>query len=80
MIRKLKNCLEREMEGGKPFLAEEMKSSMPGLYKRGLIDTKMQLVGRKRLLCIYVSQEGKEFLDQLEEEEELVTNAVKHLK
>ena len=66
MIRKLKNCLERESEGNKPFLAEEMKSSMPGLYKRGLIVTKMEMVGSKRLLCIYVSDEGKEFLENLE--------------
>ena len=65
MIRKLKNCLEREEEDNGPFLAEEMKSSMPGLYKRGLITTKMEMVGNKRLLCIYVSEEGKEFLENL---------------
>ena len=66
MIRKLKNCLEREEENQRPFLAEEMKSSMPGLYKRGLIVTKMEMVGTKRLLCIYVSDAGKEFLEKLE--------------
>ena len=65
MIRKLRNCLEREEEYQKPFLAEEMKSSMPGLYKRGLITTKMEMVGNKRLLCIYVSDEGKEYLENL---------------
>ncbi len=65
MIRKLRNCLEREEEGNKPFLAEEMKSSMPGLYKRGMIITRMEMVGSKRLLCIYVSNEGKEFLENL---------------
>ena len=65
MIRKLKNCLEREEEENRPFLAEEMKSSMPGLYKRGLIITKMEMVGNKRLLCIYVSDRGKEFLENL---------------
>ena len=69
MIRKLKMCLDRELEGDKPFLAEEMKSSMPGLYKRGLIVTKMQIVGTKRLLCIYVSHEGKELLKQLDSEQ-----------
>lgn len=65
MIRKLKHCLEREEEGNGPFLAEEMKSSMPGLYKRGLIITKMEIVGNKRLLCIYVSDQGKEFLGNM---------------
>ncbi len=69
MIRKLRKCLEREEMDNQPFLAEEMKSSMPGLYKRGLIVTKMQIVGSKRLLCIYVSHEGKEFLKQLGPEE-----------
>ncbi len=68
MIRKLKNCLERELEGNGLFLAEEMKSSMPGLYKRGLIKTKMEMVGTKRLLCIYVSEEGKLYLENLEVE------------
>lgn len=66
MIRKLKNCLKRQEDGKLPFLAEEMKSSMPGLYKRGLIMTKMEMVGPKRLLCIYVSEDGKEFLEKLE--------------
>lgn len=65
MIRKLRYCLEREEEGKVPFLAEEMKSSMPGLYKRGLIKTKMEMVGTKRLLCIYVSEDGKDFLERL---------------
>ena len=69
MIQKLRNCLEREEEN-KPFLAEEMKSSMPGLYRRGFIVTKMQVVGNKRLLCIYVSHEGKKFLKQLGREDE----------
>lgn len=70
MIRKLRNCLEREETENKPFLAEEMKSSMPGLYKRGLIVTKMQTVGNKQLLCIYVSHKGKEFLKQLGKKKE----------
>ena len=71
MIRKLKNCLEREEMEQKPFLAEEMKSSMPGLYKRGLIETKMQMVGNKRLLCIYVTPKGKEFLQQIKDNEKV---------
>lgn len=68
MIRKLRKCLEREGSDNRPFLAEEMKSSMPGLYKRGLIVTNMQMVGNKRLLCIHVSDEGKKFLNQLAQE------------
>ncbi|MEO6820035.1 MAG: hypothetical protein ABI266_10685 [Ginsengibacter sp.] len=60
MITKLRECLEK---GNKePFLAENMKSSLPGLYKRGLVETRMELVHDKKLLCIYVSDLGKKFL------------------
>ena len=48
-----------------PFLAEEMKSSLPGLYKRGLIETKMEVINNKKLLCIYVTEMGKKFLEDL---------------
>lgn len=66
MIRLLKECLEKEENNsGKPCLAEEMKSSMPGLYKRGFIETKMELVDDKKLLCIYVTDTGKKFLSQI---------------
>lgn len=66
MIRKLRKCLEREETENRPCLAEEMKSSMPGLYKRGLITTKMEQFGNKRLLCIYVTEEGRNFLRELD--------------
>ena len=66
MIKKLRNCLKRELEENKPFLAEEMKSSMPGLYRRGLIITKMENIGGKRLLCIYASDRGKKYLKELD--------------
>jgi hypothetical protein len=60
MIVKLKECLEKS--GKEPFLAENMKSSLPGLYKRGLVETRMEVVHDKKLLCIYVSELGKKFL------------------
>lgn len=63
MIKILKECLEKEgKNNGKPCLAEEMKSSLSGLYKRGLIETKMEIINDKKLLCIYVSDVGKKFL------------------
>ncbi len=67
MIRKLRKCLASENEN-KFFLAEEMKSSLPGLYRRGLIITKMENLDNKRLLCIYVSEKGKELLTILDAE------------
>lgn len=66
MVKKLKECLEKEEKNeGFPCLAEEMKSSLPGLYKRGLIETKMEIVKDKKLLCIYVTDTGKKFLANL---------------
>jgi hypothetical protein len=63
MIKILKGCLEKqEQNNGKPCLPEEMKSSLSGLYKRGLIETKMEIINDKKLLCIYVSDVGKKFL------------------
>lgn len=69
MIEKLKDCFEKELNGGEktPCLPEEMKSSLAGLYKRGLIDTRMDMVNNKKQLCIYVTETGKRFLKELEE-------------
>lgn len=66
MIEKLKECLEKESNnGGKiPCLPEEMKSSLAGLYKRGLIETRMDIINNKNQLCIYVSETGKSFLKE----------------
>ncbi len=70
MIEKLKECLEKESSNGQiPCLPEEMKSSLAGLYKRGLIGTKMQIVNNKKQLCIYVSDLGKKYLQGLEKQE-----------
>lgn len=62
MIAKLRECLEKSAL--EPFLAEKMKSSLPGLYKRGLVETRMEVVNDKMLMCIYVSELGKKFLSE----------------
>ncbi|MGN6531702.1 MAG: hypothetical protein ACTHK0_08110 [Ginsengibacter sp.] len=63
MIEKLKECLEKESSNIKiPCLPEEMKSSLAGLYKRGLIQTRMENINNKNILCVYVTETGKEFL------------------
>ncbi len=68
MIAKLKDCLEKENKnkGTIPCLPEEMKSSLAGLYKRGLIQTRMELLDKKKQLCIYVTDTGKKFLASVE--------------
>lgn len=50
-----------------PCMAEEMKSSLAGLYKRGLIETRMEKVNNKKLLCIYITEVGRQFLESLRE-------------
>lgn len=65
MIKKLKECDDKLKHRQEPFFAEEMKSSLPGLYKRGLIETKMEIVNEKKILCIYVTELGKKFLEGL---------------
>lgn len=65
MIKKLRECNEKSNNSQMPYLAEEMKSSLPGLYKRGLIEAKMEIINNKKLLCIYVSDVGKKFLNGL---------------
>ena len=68
MIAKLKECHEKELAGGEkiPCLPDEMKSSLAGLYKRGLIETRMEIVNNKKQLCLFVSEAGKNFLKRLE--------------
>jgi hypothetical protein len=68
MIDKLKECLEKEVNGNEkiPCFPEEMKSSLAGLYKRGLIDTRMEIINNKKQLCIYVTDAGKKFLDDFD--------------
>ena len=68
MIEKLKECNEKELSSHEkiPCFPEEMKSSLAGLYKRGLIDTRMEIVNNKKQLCIFVTESGKRLLQELE--------------
>lgn len=68
MIEKLKECREKELSSKDkvPCLPDEMKSSLAGLYKRGLIETRMEILNTKKQLCLYVSKSGIDFLKQFE--------------
>jgi hypothetical protein len=68
MIEKLRECHEKERKSSDkiPCLPEEMKSSLAGLYKRGLINTRMETVKDKKQLCIFVTDTGKDLLKKLE--------------
>jgi hypothetical protein len=67
MIEKLKDCHEKEQKSTDriPCLPEEMKSSLAGLYKRGLINTRMEVITGKKQLCIFVTDTGKDLLEKL---------------
>lgn len=63
MIKKLRDCYEKQSSGsGIPCLQEDLKGSLAALYKRGLVDTKMQDVNGKRLLCVVVTEAGVNYL------------------
>jgi hypothetical protein len=67
MIQKLRDCHEKQSKGDNvPCLQEDLKGSLAALYKRGLVDTKIQDVNGKRLLCIVVTDAGVSYLKDLD--------------
>ncbi len=66
MLEKLRDCHEKQSIDGNPCLQEDLKGSLAALYKRGLIDTKMQDINGKRLLSIVVTEAGVTHLKGLE--------------
>jgi hypothetical protein len=67
MIQKLRDCHEKQSNGNNvPCLQEDLKGSLAALYKRGLVDTKIQDVNGKRLLCIVVTDAGANYLKSLD--------------
>lgn len=68
MIIKLKECAEKEANR-KFSLLTDIDFSLTGLYKRGYVASKMVKVDHKKLLAIYVTESGKNFLKKNKEEE-----------
>lgn len=66
MMKKLKDCYEKQSDGGHPCLQEDLKGSLAALYKRGLIDTRLEDINGKRILCVYVTDAGINYLNNLE--------------
>lgn len=67
MTEKLRDCYKKQSGGNNiPCLEEDLKGSLAALYKRGLVDTKIQDVNGKRLLCIVVTDAGENYLKSLE--------------
>jgi len=67
MIKKLRDCHDKQSNtSGNPCLQEDLKGSLAALYKRGLVDTKIQDIKGKRLLCIVVTEAGTNYLTSLD--------------
>ena len=67
MTEKLRDCYEKiSKNGSHPCLQEDLKGSLAALYKRGLVDTKMQDINGKRLLCIIITESGLTYLKNLD--------------
>ena len=67
MIQKLRDCHEKQsLNENNTCLEEDLKGSLAALYKRGLVDTKMEDINGKRLLCIVVTDAGINFLKNLD--------------
>ena len=69
MIEKLKQCHKMKQEGhdDKHCTMEDMLYAVAPLYKRGLIDVKKKVVNHKALHCIYLTQAGTDYLENLED-------------
>ena len=69
MLSKLRDCHEKSIasEGKHPCLQEDLKGSLAGLYKRGLVDTKIEDINGKKLLCLVVTDAGVELLKKVGE-------------
>jgi len=67
MIKKLRDCYEKQSKNGSlPCMEEDLKGSLAALYKRGLVDTRLQNVNGKQLLSVVVTDAGIKFLESLD--------------
>ncbi len=68
MIQKLKQCrmAELDVKNQKHCTMDDMSYAVAPLFKRGLIEIKKEMVDNKMLQCIHLTQEGIEYLEQLE--------------
>jgi len=47
---------------------DDFKGSLPGLYRRGLVDIKMVVTDGKEVLSVYITKSGISFLARYEED------------
>ena len=68
MLEKLRDCHEKitKSKGMHPCHQDDFKGSLAALYKRGLVETKIEAIDGKNLLCLVVTEAGVELLNRLE--------------
>ncbi len=66
MVYHLKKAREKQVAAGEKFFltTDDFKHTLPGLYKRGLVSTKMEVVNGKKFLRIHLTDDGIAFLDR----------------
>ncbi len=65
MINKLAECWKNQKENNSPCSPRHFSTSLPGLYKRKLVDVRQTVVNGKKLMCVYVTQQGVVYLESL---------------
>lgn len=66
MVTDLRNgrFIELSSTGRNICNTDDFKGSLPGLYKRGFVNTQMQTVQGKEILTVYITREGITFLEK----------------
>ena len=68
MLEKLRDCHDKftKSSGLHPCLQEDLKGSLAGLYRRGLVATKLEDINGKELLCLVVTDAGIDLLNKMD--------------
>ena len=68
MLADLRNgrAIELSKTGRNICNTDDFKGSLPGLYKRGFVNTQMAAVDGKEILRVYITMEGISFLNRYE--------------
>jgi hypothetical protein len=60
--------IELSQNGRNICNTDDFKGSLPGLYRRGLVDIKMVVTDGKEVLSVYVTKSGISFLARYEQD------------
>lgn len=66
--------IELSMTGRNICNTDDFKSSLPGLYKRGFVNTQMVELDGKRIVRVYITMEGISFLNTYEADAKKLAN------